>query len=387
MKKVFKKIHLWLSVPLGLVIVIICFSGAMLVFEQEITEVAQRDMVYVEKVGDKALPVSEIATKVASILPDSIRVTGVVISSDPERSCKVNISKPKKAFVYVDQYTGEIKGKNERLGFFKVMFRLHRWLMDSKPEDGGIYWGKMIVGVSTLVFVIILITGFVIWIPKSRKALKNRLAVCATKGWKRLWYDLHVAGGFYALLLLLAMALTGLTWSFSWYRTGFYRTFGIEIPSKSVPLAEVKSESDKRGKGGHGERKEKNDPFASWTVALDNVMKTESDYSRITVSDGRVSVSRDTFGNQRAVDTYRFDKRTGEITEKQPYADADAATKMRGWIYSVHVGNWGGMLTRILTFLAALLGASLPLTGYYLWIRRLYRKRNPVKTSVSQIRN
>ena len=275
-------------------------------------------------------------------------------------------------------------GKNERLGFFKVMFRLHRWLMGSKPEDGGIYWGKMIVGASTLVFVVILITGLVIWIPKSRKALKNRLAVCATKGWKRLWYDLHVAGGFYALLLLLAMALTGLTWSFSWYRTGFYKAFGIELPAKPASQAEAKAESDKRGKG---ERKEKNDSFASWTVALDNVMKAESDYSRITVSDGRVSVARDTFGNQRASDTYRFDKRTGEITEVQPYTDADASTKMKGWIYSVHVGNWGGMFIRILTFLAAILGASLPLTGYYLWICRLYRKRNPVKTSVSQIRN
>ena len=223
-----------MSVPFGLVIAITCFSGAMLVFEQEITEAAQRDMVYVEKVGEKPLPVSEIASKVAATLPDSIKVTGVVISADPERSYKVNISKPKKAFVYVDQYTGEIKGKNERLGFFTVMFRLHRWLMDSKPEDGGIYWGKMIVGVSTLVFVVILITGLVIWIPKSRKALKNRLAVCATKGWKRLWYDLHVAGGFYALLLLLAMALTGLTWSFSWYRTGFYKAFGIETLAKPV---------------------------------------------------------------------------------------------------------------------------------------------------------
>ena len=41
-----------------------------------------------------------------------------------------------------------------------------------------------------------------------------------------------------------------------------------------------------------------------------------------------------------------------------------------GWIYSIHVGSWGGYLTRILAFLAALLGASLPLTGYYLWIKR-----------------
>ena len=41
--------------------------------------------------------------------------------------------------------------------------------------------------------------------------------------------DLHVAGGMYALFFLLAMALTGLTWSFGWYRTGFYKVFGVEV--------------------------------------------------------------------------------------------------------------------------------------------------------------
>lgn len=39
--------------------------------------------------------------------------------------------------------------------------------------------------------------------------------------------------------------------------------------------------------------------------------------------------------------------------------------------YTMHVSNWGGIFTRILTFLAALLGATLPLTGYYLWSKRL----------------
>ena len=51
MKKVFRKIHLWLSVPFGLLITLICFSGAMLVFETEVMELCHRDLYYVEKVG------------------------------------------------------------------------------------------------------------------------------------------------------------------------------------------------------------------------------------------------------------------------------------------------------------------------------------------------
>lgn len=42
------------------------------------------------------------------------------------------------------------------------------------PGNEGIFWGKMIVGVSTLLLVFVLISGIVIWWPRTRKALKNR---------------------------------------------------------------------------------------------------------------------------------------------------------------------------------------------------------------------
>ena len=51
MKKVFRKIHLWLSVPFGLLITLICFSGAMLVFETEVMELCHRDLYYVASHG------------------------------------------------------------------------------------------------------------------------------------------------------------------------------------------------------------------------------------------------------------------------------------------------------------------------------------------------
>ncbi|CDB82836.1 pepSY domain protein [Bacteroides clarus CAG:160] len=94
-------------------------------------------------------------------------------------------------------------------------------------------------------------------------------------------------------------------------------------------------------------------------------------YKQITVSNGSASVSFERFGNQRAADRYAFNPQDGEITEVTLYKDTDASGKMRGWIYSVHVGSWGGIFTRILTFIAALLGGTLPLTGYYLWLRRI----------------
>ena len=401
MKKIFRKIHLWLSVPFGLIITLVCFSGAMLVFENEANEWFRRDLYYVETVKESPLPMDKLLEKVATTLPDSVAVTGVSISSDPGRAYQVSLSKPRRASLYVDQYTGEVKGKSERSGFFMFMFRMHRWLLDSmNPGNEGIFWGKMIVGVSTLLLVFVLISGIVIWWPRTRKALKNSLKITATKGWRRFWYDLPVAGGMYALIFLLAMALTGLTWSFPWYRTAFYKVFGVEVQQRAAQGHEQKSDAQKRDtklaahrekkregnevrKGERSGRPENNhsdmysvtSPFVYWQEIYDKLRRQNPEYKQISISSGTASVSFNRFGNQRASDRYSFNTDNGEFTETSLYQHQDKSGKIRGWIYSVHVGNWGGMFTRILTFIAALLGAALPLTGYYLWIKRLIKVR------------
>ena len=38
MRQFFHQIHLWLSIPLGILISVICLTGAILVFEKEITQ-------------------------------------------------------------------------------------------------------------------------------------------------------------------------------------------------------------------------------------------------------------------------------------------------------------------------------------------------------------
>ncbi|WP_278717022.1 PepSY domain-containing protein [Bacteroides caecimuris] len=370
MKKIFRKIHLWLSVPFGLIITLVCFSGAMLVFENEVNEWPRRDLYYVETVKESPLPMDKLLEKVATTLPDSVSVTGVSISSDPGRAYQVSLSKPRRASLYVDQYTGEVKGKSERSGFFMFMFRMHRWLLDSmNPGNEGIFWGKMIVGVSTLLLVFVLISGIVIWWPRTRKVLKNSLKITATKGWRRFWYDLHVAGGMYALIFLLAMALTGLTWSFPWYRTAFYKVFGVEVQQRVAQGHEQKSDAQKRDTKPAVHREKK--PFAYWQEVYDKLSRQNPEYKQISISSGTASVAFNRFGNQRASDRYSFNTDNGEFTETSLYQHQDKLGKIRGWIYSVHVGNWGGMFTRILAFIAALVGAALPLTGYYLWIKRI----------------
>lgn len=405
MRKIFRNLHLWLSIPFGLLITLICFSGAALVFEKEVMELCHRDLYFVKKVEAAPLPMEQLVGRVAATLPDSISVTGVNISSDPERTYQITLSKPRRASMYVDQYTGEVTGKYERAPFFGVMFRMHRWMLDSMKPDGGIFWGKIIVGTSTLMFVFVLISGVVVWWPRTRKALKNSLKIVVNKGWRRFWYDLHVAGGMYTLIFLLALSLTGLTWSFQWYRTGFYKVFGVEVQpgmghgnaAANATARSGKPEGKPEGREGRGGRPEgrggraearsehRHSPYANWERVYEQLAQANPGYRQISVSDGSASVANNRFGNTRGTDRYKFNPRNGEITETVLYSDLENSGKIRGWIYSVHVGSWGGMLTRILTFIAALIGASLPLTGYYLWIRKKVKRKRAMGVSASRL--
>lgn len=366
MKKIFKQLHLWLSIPIGMVVSVTCFTGAVLIFEPEISERAHRDYLYVAEVGAEALPIDELLARVEPTLAEGQEIRGITIFDDAERSYKVNLSQPKHGATYVDQYSGEVLGQPERLGFFRTMFRLHRWLMDSNPGDGSIFWGKMIVGISTLLMVLAMLTGLVVWLPKHLKSLGPRLKIKVRSGRHRLFYDLHVVGGFYATALLLVMALTGLTWSFSWYRDGLYAVFGIE---------QTKSPNSSKTDNRRGERGATTTPYIHWQKLYERIASESDEVRQITISKGTISVNNGGWGNQRAADRYTFDNATGQIESIELYADTTKANKARGWIYSLHAGNFGGLLTRIMWFLAAMLGATLPLTGYYLWIRRMVVNR------------
>ena len=380
-RKLFKKLHLWLSLPFGLIIMTTCLTGALLVFEKEITALVQHESVaYVP--NQEPLPLSVLLERVAEKTPDSVEITSITIPTSPHRAYNVGLSKPRRAGVLIDPYTGKIIGPSGRLPFFTTVRELHRWLLDSmKPDSEGIFWGRVIVGTSTLLFVFILLTGLFLWWPKKLKGIGKRLKISLGHGRQRLFTDLHTVGGVYVFVLLLAMAMTGLTWSFEWYRTGFYKVFGAEMAEGGK--GDKGPKKDKRKDAPREESAEQAKLPASyiyWEEVVEYVLEvSEADYTEITVKDGEVEVPLAGLGNSRAADSFRFDKKTGQVTEYKAYREAKRDKKLRGWIYSIHTGAWGGLFTRICYVLAALFGASLPLTGYYIFYQRKWGKKRKAK--------
>ena len=312
MRKLFAKLHLWLSLPLGIIISIICLSGAALVFERDITQALQRSLYTVVPPSEDTQPLSssQLATHIQAQVSDSLHLSSLLLSANPHETAFASFRETGRKQLSVNPYTGEVLGWTQSYPFFQTMRKLHRWLLDPPASKGEKSVGKIIVGITTLVMVFILISGLIIWIPRTRKALKNRLSVSCTKGWRRFWYDSHVAIGFYSTLFLLVMALTGLTWSFGWYRTAAYSLFG-ETPS-STQVRHTDKGKD----------------------------RSRKDEVKITWKD----------------------------------ANASAPQSLKGWFYAFHTGSWGGITTKILYFLAALFGGILPLSGYYLWWKRTRRR-------------
>lgn len=390
MRKIFAKIHLWLSIPLGIFISIICLTGAILVFEQEITQALNPELYRVETTSrNTPLSPSELAEAINRQVPDTLQLTSLQFAQDPEKPVWAGFKNAGKKTLSVNPYTGEVNGWSKNYPFFQEVRKLHRWLLDAPARKGEKSVGKAIVGITTLLMVVILISGLVIWIPRTTKTLKNRLKISCTKGWRRFWYDSHVATGFYTLIFLLVMALTGLTWSFGWYRTAAYSLFGAAPQAmetshghagkpQEADSSQHRNRQDGDSKTGRQARPDESDKASSnqirlyqtWDRVLAGLQRTYPAYTSIKLEQGSAQIVTSPEGSLRKSDTARFQAGNGNITGITTSDQAPVSQKMKGYFYSFHTGSWGGIWTKILYFLAAILGGILPLSGYYLWYKK-----------------
>lgn len=272
---------------------------------------------------------------------------------------------PKGTFYFVDPYTGVIKDTAQSTGspFFLSMFRLHRWLLLDQEI------GRPIVGAATLIFVFIIITGLVIWFPQKVKNWRQGLKIKFSANWKRVNHDLHNSLGFYSSFLLLIMALTGLTWSFPWYKDGVNKLLGVYKPAgqKEEPLKSEIS-ADKKML-----------PLSVFLKQADELLPYEGNYMLNFPADSSASVSitktQVGFFAPVAGDKIQFDQYTGKVLKLEIFREKPFNERVAGSIRALHVGNVYGTFTKIVYFIACLIATSLPVTGTLIWINKLKKRR------------
>ena len=144
--------------------------------------------------------------------------------------------------VFRDDIASLLGTNAKEMPFFIAVKKLHRWLF-MMPENphGGLSLGRVIMGTSAMCASLILLTGVVVWWPKSKAMLKNRLKVTTNQGFRRFVYDTHVSLGIYVFIFLFLMALTGPVFSFGWYRQGISKLFGQKIEKKEVKKMDLEA--------------------------------------------------------------------------------------------------------------------------------------------------
>ena len=146
-RDVARKLHLWLGLTAGLVVTVVCATGAILAFETEIVRSAHPEYYRVATEGS-AVPLGQALDSLAAALPDA-KLAGIVVQNDPLATWEFNYGSAGRA--YVDPHTGRVLATGvKRPDFFSKTQELHRWLL--APDVG-----RPIVGAATICFVFILL--------------------------------------------------------------------------------------------------------------------------------------------------------------------------------------------------------------------------------------
>ncbi|MRX75274.1 hypothetical protein GJU39_04160 [Pedobacter petrophilus] len=381
-KKIAAFLHLWLGLISGLIITIVSITGCIFVFEEELFNVFHQDLVYV-KAGGKPMPLYVLEENAQKALPKGEKINLLEVKSDQHAyvfSANKANKKSKSIFyldqvaynkdVYINQFTGKVNGiVNRKYEFFRLVRMTHQFLLLNKQV------GSIIVGSSVLMFLIIIITGFVIWLPKKLRNLKQRLTVKWNAKFKRLNWDLHSTFGFYVIPFALIIVITGLVWSFRWWELGIYKSLGT---SKRPNLVKEYVQLP-------GEVKTKE----ASNIALNTILKLNHGNFKIILlnypEEEKISMMA-TVQIINSGDAWRglsylyFNPNTGMLFDKMLHQDKSLGMKWRNSNLDIHDGGIFGWPTKILAFLAALIIATLPTTGFLIWLGKNNKKKVVSKT-------
>lgn len=373
-KKIISKVHLWLGLTSGLLVVIISITGCIYAFQEEIQDMTQRyrfvkasDKPYLapstlRTIAEKALPGKHIHSVRYADRTDAVRVS--FYAYEPVEYYYI---------VYLNPYTGAVlKTRDMNADFF-------RWIL-----DGHFYlWlpprvGQPVVATATLVFVVMMITGIILWWPRHKAARKQRFSVKWNARWRRVNYDLHNVFGFYMTWVVIFIALTGLVWGFQWFSKGTYWVLGGE---KSLVYAEALSDTTRV--------KAYEQPVdAIWNNVKGERVAGGSLEMHFPASDSSTIEAALNADKKTYWQTdYRFyDQYTlKEVPVKHVWGrigEAATADKIYRMNYDIHTGAVLGLPGKFLAFFASLIAASLPVTGFMIWWGR--KKKQPNKAGLAK---
>jgi uncharacterized iron-regulated membrane protein len=369
-KKLTGKLHLILGLASGVIVCILGITGCILAFQREIEDTTQPYRFTEAQPAAAYLAPSQIQSIAIKALPGKKLHS---ISYEPGKSAVASFYNGEPAYyylVYVNPYTGKVlKVKDMSRDFFRVVIGIHYYLL--LPAN----IGQPIVASATLIFLILVITGIILWWPRNKAARKQRFSIKWKASRKRTNYDLHNVLGFYMSWVIIFIALTGLLMGFQWFsKTVYWVSSGgkpmveFSMPQSSMPNTVVNAAEpliDKVWKLTHQKQ-----------PGFQGIMEVHIPEDSIAALEVALNPDGKTYWKS---DYIYYDQNTlKEIPVKHAYGlkkDASAAQKLQRMNYDIHVGAVLGLPGKILAFCASLICASMPVTGFMIWRGRKKKKK------------
>jgi sulfite reductase (NADPH) flavoprotein alpha-component len=359
-RKVLFQLHWIFGITVGIVLAIVGATGALLSFEQPIVASLARDSRQVEANGRTPLAPVELLTRVAAIEPEK-RITGLSIAHEPGETVRVTFAPREQR--YVDPYAGSLlpAASGGAENFFRNVRQLHRWLMLGDLGDRDI--GRQIVGASTLLLIFMALTGLYLRWPRGRAArrLKTWLVPDFRLKSRAFLWNLHSVIGTWVLPVYLVIALTGLQWSYEWYRDGLYSIAGVERPAGGEGgQREARGAADLPAFAGAWEIFSREVPtFASVNINLAAGPHRPLEFRYLDVQPS----------HERAFNTLAIDQ-AGRVSKSERYQDKKLAAQLVSSIFPLHSGSYFGLAGVIVFLIASLAMPLFAVTGWLMYLRR-----------------
>ncbi|MFD1952060.1 PepSY domain-containing protein [Sphingomonas arantia] len=371
-RQVIFQIHWLLGITAGFVLALMGVTGAAMAFEDEIMAALSPGVVTLAPLGGAdgeqagRARLSPDALAAAALRQRGVRVQDVTIERDPTLAAAVHfVPEPgqrRGERSYIDPRTGVLLGKATGAGVFRTIQDLHRWL--ALPGNGnGI--GRQITGFAAIALVFFAVSGLYLRWPRRPLDWRAWFVLDLRRTGRNLYRALHAVIGGWVVLFYLTSALTGLWWSYDWYKQGARYV----LTGKSAPAEGRKDDAP----GG---------PSRPLAPAWAGFLAAEgARYERVVVTlptgDKPVTMRVLPRGARfdRMTDELRFDAATGTLVKADRYAERSAGETIATNMYPIHSGAFFGWPGRIAMFLTSLTMPLFTVTGLLLYLARRRSKR------------
>jgi len=377
------QVHSVVGLALALLWALIGLTGATMSFEDEIEAHLNSRIMHVDASATRRLTPDELVERLQAA-GETGKVSAVMMTSDPSATVRIRFARGddggRPSSVYVDPYHGHLLGSPRGEAFFATVRKLHSWLL--LPGDGNGY-GRKITGTAAICLIVMLISGLVLRWPRRAGSVRLWLKPNLALRGRGLHRSLHAVIGTWVLPIYLVMTLTGLWYSFEWYKAG--ANWLLARPSTSA-AAQPKSPrgmamADAKA-AAKGDAKAGAEPLTFDRVWSTFLHEQGSRYARalLTLPAGTGTVVRvrswardSTLESVR--DELRIDAVTGHLVSADLYANKTLGERLLAGVLDIHRGAILGWPGKLAFMLAAALMPLFTVTGLLLYVSRRRHRR------------